>query len=67
MTRAGNVRRAPAPCFAMVPLVGDFLQPLPRLAIYVSQVGEGAQRPEILAQISDAARSTLPFSQAAAT
>src|SRR5947209_6725744 len=45
----------------MEPLVGNFLQPLPYLTIYVSQVGEGAQRPEILAQVSDAGALDLAF------
>jgi hypothetical protein len=47
--------------FAVDPLVGDFLQPLPHLAIHVSQVGEGAQRPEVLAQVSDAGALDFAF------
>src|SRR5260370_2105899 len=38
----------------MEPLIGDFVQPLPRLTIHVSQAGEHAQGPEVLAQVSDA-------------
>ena len=39
--------------FTVQPLVGDFRQPLPHLAIYVMQISELAQRPETLACIAD--------------
>jgi hypothetical protein len=35
----------------MQALIGDFGQPLPRLTIDVVQIGELAQRPEVLAKI----------------
>ena len=41
--------------FAMRALVGDFFQPLARLRVDIRQIGEGAQRPEVLAHISDGA------------
>ena len=41
--------------FAMLALIGDFGQPLPRLAIHIVQIGELAQRPEVLAEIADGA------------
>ena len=44
--------------FTVLPLVGDFFQPLPCLRIDVSQIGEGTQRPEVLANIAD---GTLDF------
>jgi hypothetical protein len=50
--------------FAMPPWISDFFQPLAGLRIHIRQVGEGAQRPKVLAHTT--ARSTLPFSQAAA-
>ena len=37
----------------MLALVGDFFQPLARLRVHIGQIGEGAQRPEVLAHISD--------------
>ena len=49
--------------FTMEPLIGDFIQPLPHLAIHVSQVGEGAQRPEVLAQVSDAGALNLALTE----
>ena len=39
----------------MLPLVGDFGEPLPRLAIHIVQIGELAQRPEALTCIPDGA------------
>jgi hypothetical protein len=44
---------------AMQALIGDFGQPLPDLTIDIVQIGELAQRPEVLAKISD---SALDFS-----
>ena len=41
--------------FAVLPLVGDFGEPLPGLAIHIVQIGELAQRPETLARIPDGA------------
>jgi hypothetical protein len=41
--------------------VGDFSLPLSRLAVHIVQVGELAQRPEILAHVSDAAAFHLSF------
>ena len=41
--------------FAVLASVGDFLQPLARLRVDVAEIGEGAQRPEVLAHISDGA------------
>ena len=38
----------------MEPLIGDFLQPLPGLAVHIGQIGEAAQRPEIMTEIADA-------------
>ena len=49
----------------MESLVGNLGQPLSRLAVHVMQVGELAQRPEILANVSDAAAFHLPFFPAA--
>ena len=49
---------------AMYPLIGDFCQPLPRLPVHVMQIGKLAQRPEILAKISDSALD-FPFFPAA--
>ena len=40
---------------AMQALIGDFGQPLPHLPIHIVQIGELAQRPEVLAKISDGA------------
>jgi hypothetical protein len=40
---------------AMQALIGDLGQPLPRLTIDIVQIGELAQRPEVLAKISDGA------------
>jgi hypothetical protein len=36
-------------------LIGDFAQPLPHLPVHVVQIGELAQRPEVLAQVTDGA------------
>src|SRR5437588_13020831 len=41
------------PGFAMTALVGDFVQPLAGLRVHIGQIGEGAQRPEVLAHITD--------------
>jgi hypothetical protein len=41
--------------FAMHASIGDFAQPLPNLSIYIVQIGELAQRPEVLSQITDGA------------
>ena len=41
--------------FAMHALIGDFGQPLPHLPVHIVQIGELAQRPEVLAKISDGA------------
>ena len=41
------------PGFAMTALIGDFLQPLAGLSVHIGQIGEGAQRPEVLAHITD--------------
>ena len=41
--------------FAMLALIGDFFQPLARLRVHIGQIGEGAQRPEVLAHIADGA------------
>ena len=41
--------------------VGDLGQPLSRLAVHIVQVGELAQRPEILAHVSDAAAFHFSF------
>jgi len=38
---------------AMQALIGDFGQPLPRLTIDIVQIGELAQRPEVLAKIKE--------------
>jgi len=51
--------------FAMLALVGDFGKPLTGLAIHVVKVCELAQRPEILAHVSDAAAFHFPFFPAA--
>jgi hypothetical protein len=51
--------------FAMEPLIGDFLEPLPGLVVHIDQIGEGAQRPEVMTEIANSAFSTFPFSQAA--
>lgn len=40
---------------AVLALVSDFFQPLPRLGVYVRQIGEGTQRPEVLANVTDGA------------
>ncbi len=45
----------PLPGFAMLPLVGDFREPLAGLAIHIMQIGELTQRPEVLAGIADGA------------
>src|SRR5208283_4611195 len=45
----------PLPGFTMLPLVGDFLEPLAGLAIHVVQIGELTQRPETLACVADRA------------
>ncbi len=42
----------PLASFPVLPLVGHFSEPLPRLAIYVVQIGKLAQRPETLAGFS---------------
>src|SRR5947209_6404020 len=39
----------------MLALIGNFLQPLSRLSIDVREIGEGTQRPEVLANITDGA------------
>ena len=39
----------------MQTLIGDFGQPLPHLTIHVMQIGELAQGPEVLTQVSDSA------------
>ena len=49
----------------MEALVGNLGQPLSRLAVHIVQVGELAQRPEILAHVSDAAAFHFPFFPAA--
>jgi hypothetical protein len=54
-----------APGFAMQALIGDFGQPLPRLAVHIVQIGELAQRPEVLADVSDAAAFHFSFFPAA--
>ena len=41
------------PGFAMPTLVGDFLQPLAGLRVHIGQIGEGPQRSEVLAHITD--------------
>src|SRR5664280_168122 len=41
--------------------VGDLGQPLSRLAVHIVQIGELAQRPEILAHVSDAAAFHFSF------
>jgi len=43
----------PLPCFAMLALVGDFDQPLSRLAIHIVKIGELTQRPEVLTEIAE--------------
>src|SRR5450432_3373755 len=43
--------------------VGDLGQPLSCLAVHIVQVGEVAQRPEILAHVSDTAALHFSFSQ----
>ena len=35
--------------------VGDFVQPLPHLPVHIVQIGELAQGPEVLAEITDGA------------
>ena len=45
----------------MESLIGDLGQPLSRLAVHIVQVGELAQRPEILAHVSDAAAFHFSF------
>jgi hypothetical protein len=40
---------------AVLALVGNFFEPLPRLRVHVGQVGEGSQRPEVLADVTDGA------------
>jgi hypothetical protein len=49
------------PGFMMEALIGNFSQPLSRLAVHIVQVGELAQWPEILAHISDAAAFYFSF------
>src|ERR1700691_3878139 len=39
----------------MQALIGDFAQPLPDLSIHIVQIGELAQRPEVLPQVTDGA------------
>ena len=41
--------------FAVLPLIGDFREPLPCLAIHIVQIGELPQGPETLARIPDGA------------
>jgi len=41
--------------FAMHPLIGDLGQPLPHLPVHIVEIGELAQRPEVLAKVSDGA------------
>ena len=41
--------------------VGDLGQPLPRLAVHIVQISELAQRPEILAHVSDTAAFHFSF------
>src|ERR1700678_2296968 len=41
------------PGFAMTALVGALLEPLAGLRIHIGQIGEGAQRPEVLAHVAD--------------
>jgi hypothetical protein len=41
--------------FAMLALIGDFDQPLPCLAIHIVKIGELAQRPEVLMEVSNGA------------
>ncbi len=45
---------------AMQASIGDFAQPLAYLSIHIVQIGELAQRPEVLSQISDGALD-FPF------
>ena len=45
----------------MEALIGNLGQPLSRLAVHIVQVGELAQRPEILAHVSDAAAFHFSF------
>ena len=49
----------------MKALIGYLGQPLSRLAVHIVQVGELAQRPEILAHVSDGAAFHFPFLPAA--
>jgi len=42
-------------------LVGNFVQPLPHLAIDIGEVGKLAERPEVLAEIADAPAFDLAF------
>ena len=44
--------------------VGNFAQPLPHLPVHIVQIGELAQRPEVLAQVTDGAFD-FPFLPAA--
>ena len=41
--------------FAVLTLVSDVLERAARLRVYIAQVGKRAQRPEVLAYISDGA------------
>src|SRR6516165_400636 len=45
----------------MQTLIGDFGEPLTCLAIDIVQIGEGAQRPEVLANVADAAALHFSF------
>src|SRR5712691_1590688 len=52
--RLETVQRALAG-LTMQALIGDFAQPLPHLSIHIMQIGELAQRPEVLPQVTDGA------------
>ena len=47
--------------FAVQALVGNLVQPLPRLAIDIGEIGKLAERPEVLADIADASAFDLAF------
>src|ERR1019366_9158772 len=51
----------PLSCFAMHPLIGDLLQPLACLAVYIVQIGEVTKRPEVLADVPNAAALHFSF------
>ena len=55
MLPAWKRSNGPLAGFAMQALIGDLGQPLPRLAIHIVQIGELAQRPEVLAKVPDGA------------